>query len=213
MKYISIDEAVAAASSIIKNNSKEDRLIYKFWIWQAEKVIGCSFLSEDTCELIVQDLSATKPLDHVYTIDLALIDSKGGDVKYNYNGYRKRIHPITTLNNPSFIDVYESEDCIHLDSNGTSIEKVILRYYSYPVDENGDPKIPDFHLNAIMAYVRFMHNMRNDLPYDRDELRWKIQASKARGKNKMPNMAEGREIIDNWLTLLPLGTTTKYNSY
>lgn len=210
MKYLSIDEVTAACSSIIKGITKEERYLVQFWAWDAERQIGCNKVEMQTCELLVDELQVTKPSDHLYTLDLALIDTQGNDVNYNYRGYKKRIHPITRLNNPKFIDVYESEDCIHLDSTGDKIKQINLRYWAYPVDAEGNPKIPDMHLPAIMAYVRFMYNMREDKSYSQDEFRWKVQATKARGKNVMPDVALGREIVDNWMTLIPKGTHTKF---
>lgn len=217
MKFITIEETVAACSTIIKNPSREDRLLFRMWIWIAEKQIGCIKSNIKTDSLSVLNLVARKPDDFLSTIDFALIDNKGNDVRYRYKGQNgKRVHPITGVNNPRMIDVYEDDNLFYLDSNGSNIELVNVRYRAYPIDSNGLIKIPEDHLYAIMIFVNYMYSMRESISLSRVhelKLEWKVQAAKARGKNKMPNTAEGREIMNSWNSLIPKGVSTKYSTY
>jgi hypothetical protein len=216
MKFLTINEAVASCSSVIKNPSREDRLIIKFWIWLAEKQIGCHNANIAVDELDVYDLSVLKPDNHLNTIDLSLVTNDGSDIKYVYRGANKRIHETSTSNNPSLVDVYEDRFNIFLGSNATSVDKIILKYWSYPVDEDGNPLIPEEHMYAIMRFVSYMYAEKESLPeskISRLSVEWKLQASKARAKNKMPDIPEARSIMKSWISLLPDMSKLESNIY
>jgi hypothetical protein len=114
------------------------------------------------------------------------------------------------------VDIYEDDLCFHLGSTGTDIDSVGLRYWSHPVDENGVIKIPEEHLYAIMIFVKYMNAERQGssrLEISSLNREWKIQAAKIRGADKMPNQIEAREIITSWMSLIPKGVSTKYDTY
>ena len=128
------------------------------------------------------------------------------------------MHPITSSNNPTFIDVYEDENCIHLGSgaNSNTIETIILRYWGYPIDDEGNPKIPEEYIPAIMFYVKYMDAVSKGRPISTVALlqnEWRTQKMKQKGNNKMPDTIEAREIIDDWLSLISKSRETKYSIY
>lgn len=216
MQFITIDEALNSVLTLDKNHSREDKLIYSFWIWRAVREIGCAKSSINQITLDFEDGTVLKPKDHVYTKDIALLDETGTDYAYKYKGYNSRIHPKTPVNNPSSIEVYEDENCIHINSEASFIDKCVLSYWAYPTDDNGDPLIPDHYLYPIMRFCALMKAERdgeamNKLFYLSQE--WKIQAAKARGKNKMPDIPEARDILKNWTSMIPKMRDLDFNTY
>ena len=215
-KFIDIDQAVASASTLMKNPSKEDRDVMKFWIWLAEKQIGTAPFNKDTADIEFVDCVAKKPANHLKTIDIALYDNHGNDLIYTYRGYNKRIHDISSFNNPELVGVYEDEFCLHVDNNNSSVDRCSIIYWAYPVDEDGNPLIPEEHIYAIMRFVKYMMSVREGNNMSEQSLlerEWKLQASKVRGQNSMPNIPEARDILQRWMTLIPRGIDTRYNLY
>lgn len=216
MKFTPIEEVVASCYSILSGAKREHRPLIRFWIWLAEKQIGCAKPNQETCEEDVADLAVRKPSNHLKTIDLSLVDNSGRDVVYNYRGYKKRIHDKSPSNNPQSIDVYEDEFSIFLSSNAESIDRVKIRYWAYPIDENCDPLIPEEHIYAIMQFVRMMFYIKEDRAESKigeAKTEWKIQAAKARASNKMPDIPEAREIMKGWMSMLPKQSVLDYETY
>ena len=217
-KFLSVEEVVSAASTIVgAYPSREERMIYSMWVWIAEKQIESFKLNTKSDELVVIGLVANKPEDHVRTQEFSLIDSQGSDIRYRYRGYNKsRVHPRTEVNNPNLIDVYEDDTCFHLGSEGSDIECIHLRYSAIPMDSEGNLLIPDNHLYPIMMFIKYMDLLRkgsSSSALEDAKYEWKVQASKARGRDNMPSMPEFREILTRWQTLIPKGLNEKYSTY
>lgn len=220
MSFLTVEEVVAASATITGSPTREERMIYSMWVWIAERQIRSYKLSTKTAELPVVDCVARKPLDYISIQDIALIDSKGNDIVFNYKGFNKRIHPITSVNNPSKLEIYEDEHCFHISNvspfSGLDIDCVHIRYSGMPIDEEGNLMIPESHLQAIMRYIKYMDGERNNYPeskMERLQRQWHIQAQKARGADQMPNSLEARSILSKWMTHIPQSNDLKYNSY
>ena len=110
--------------------------------------------------------------------------------------------------------MYEDENCIHLDSNGDDIETVWVRYWSYPVDDEGHPKIPEHYTDAIMNYVLWRQSQVKGDPLNRIQQfkhDWVVEKTKQKGLDAMPNVPEARELVDNWMSLIPRMSDVKFN--
>jgi hypothetical protein len=216
MNFITIDEALNSVLTLDRNHTREDRLIYKFWIWRAVRDIGCPKATLKTVVLDLENNSVKKPEDHLHTKDLALIGFDGLDYTYKYKGYNARIHPKTPVNDPISLEVYEDPYCFHLNSEATNIDKINLSYWAYPTDENGDPLIPDHYLYPVMRFCSLMKAERDGDSLGKIQIfmqEWKIQAAKARGKNNMPNIPEARDIMKGWMSMIPKMSNLDYNTY
>lgn len=218
MNFLTVDEVVSAASTVTGGvPTREERRIFAMWTYIAEKQIESFKLNTKTDELTVINLVANKPEDHVRTQEIALIDSKGNDIRYKYRGYNNaRIHPRTDVNNPRMIDIYEDNTCFHLGSEGCDIECVHVKYSAMPLDDSGELMIPESHLYPIMMFIKYMNELRKGSSISSVEVakqEWKVQASKARGKDNMPSIPEFREILLKWQTLIPKGLNEKYSTY
>lgn len=216
MQFITINEALSSVLTLDRNHTREDKLVYTFWIWRAVREIGIAKASLKHTVLDFTDFSVKKPEDHLHTKDLALIGFDGLDYTYKYKGYNKRIHPTTTVNNPSSLEVYEDPYFLHISSNADCIDKANISYWAYPTDENGDPLIPDHYLYPIMRFCSLMKAERDGEAIGKIQLlmqEWKIQASKARGKNSMPDIPEARDIMKSWMSMIPQMKDLDYNTY
>lgn len=216
MNFLTIDEVIAAAAADIGNPSREEKMLFGSWIWRAEERLRSYRLKPSVEDLVVFDLVARKPPGFISTIDISLIDNDGNDVQYEYRGYNKRLHPITDINTPRKIDIYEDDHCFHLGSTGSEIDCVRVKYESLPIDENGNLMIPASHLEAVSAFIKYMHSDRIGAPESkilRYERSWKIQSTKARGDDKMPSSLEGRQILDKWMSLIPRNIDLNFNTY
>lgn len=217
MRFLTVEEVVAAASTMLPNTpSKKDRDVMKFWVWQAEKQIGCSKFNLKRFEIDFINCIAKKPSDHIHTSELAILDAQGNDLQYVHEGYRARAHPVTAFNNPIIPKVYEDEYSFKLDSNATHVDRAVGRYWAYPVDDDNNPLIPEQHLEAIMNYVSYSYAKNKGDALGRIDYynnQWKIQAAKARGQNKMPDVPEARTILNRWMTLIPDMYNLSYGTY
>jgi len=213
--FVSINEIVANAATIIKDARKEDRNLFRQWAYLAERAIGHSKTSEKVYETTIQDLCFAKPLDYATAIDLSILDSQGTGLKYTYRGPSRRIHPSTGMDelHNKTIDVYEDAHFFNLGSRGDIAHSARLRYYAYPIDDEGELLVPEDHLQAIMWYIRWMWEWRkseNPRMMQLAEREWSFQHDKARSKNKMPDMLRGKEIAKNYSSMIDKLMPYKY---
>lgn len=206
-QFISVEEIVANAATIIKDARKEDRNLFRQWAYIAERDIGFSTLNEKVFPTPVEDLCFAKPLDFAMANDLSLYDSQGREYRYSYKGTSKNLHrrEDSEFLHDRTIQVYEDSHFFSLSSNGTNITHAKLLYYAYPIDEDGDLLIPETHMVAIMSYIKWMWERRkseNPGMIQLERMEWEIESSRARSKNKMPSMLRGKEIAKNYMSMI-----------
>lgn len=203
--YITVDEIVASACTILPETTREEReSVFPFWIWMAAKKLGFSGQNEKTETITVLENFIRKPKDHLYTIDMALFDSAGSEIKYIYREYSRKIHKNSRDENHLY--VYEDDHCIHIDDCNSNIDCITLKYYSVPVDEDGNPKINEEHLEAIMHFIRYMRSLasnNNQSEIEINRRRWLSLKDYVKGNNKMPSPLRSKHILNKWMSLIP----------
>jgi hypothetical protein len=210
IKLLSLDEVVANAMTIIPGVKKEMRPYFDQWAWLALRQLGPVKENLAVATLTLEDLSFAKPSDFISAIDIALFNAAGEELKYHYRSGKQRIHN-TEETNSCFIEVSEGDQYYYVSSNADTagINHAVLRYYAMPLDENGRPVIQDYMTVAIMAFCRWMWELREGKGSS-GEAMWRVEAARARSKGKMPDMLQGKQIARTWMTMIDKFDPYKY---
>jgi len=207
-KTIDVDAVIAEASSVIKNVSEQEKQLMIQWCYTAARKIGSGPQDVRVSEkLFLNDFSAQKPSDLSSVIDLALFDSADQEIVIKFQGSSEgpdlgdtaRIHQdvrsgkqaLQVSEDGTYFNVESFSD----DSPGDAYFKT--RYYAYPVDDDGMPRIYEECTLAIMMYIRYMWTLRERRSLGEiQEARqtWLSERASAESEIKTPSMLEGREI-------------------
>jgi hypothetical protein len=206
--YITSDRVIAEASTLIKNFTEQEKAMARQWVYTATRRIGLNKLDIKVSNHIpLVDFSAEKPLDLASTIDLALFDSADQEIRIRYKGRAQ--HDTEGSLGRAHQDIRNIALALHVTEDDTyfNVEEFtddspadayfVVRYYSYPVDDDGYPKIPEVYTLAVIMYIRDMWALRERQSLGEiQEARntWLREAAAAYGRVKTPSMLEGKEI-------------------
>ena len=207
-KLISIDEVVASAVTILPGATNTEKVFMRHWVVLGNRELGLSKDNVVTEKIDVQDFTIRKPENLLSIDDIGLYNSSDKELATIYKGYGEMTH--TDLDTISgtlklTISISESDDFLHLSSNGDSVDYAKIRYYSIPIDDSGDPLILERKRLAIVFFLNYMWAIRqgaNQSEVDRAELRWLREAAKQRAKNKMPSVLEAKSISSWYMSLI-----------
>jgi len=222
-RFVTIDEVVNEASTYIGEATDVERLIMRQWVYRALNLIGPADENIKVCDIDVCDYAAVIPQDCMglsYILDLALKDAEGNDIPYKYESGAKRIHqPLFTDSIPQEIprqtEVSVDNKTIIL-SNNPAVKKVKIRYFSLPVDSNGDLMITEDMVFAIVCFIRMAWAMRkndNRSQIEQDRQTWLGELQRVKANRKMPSELEMRDIVKKWMTLIPALNRRTYNNF
>ena len=206
-EFISINALVAEAASTIKNFSEQEKQLARQWAYTGLRKIGFNKLDVKTSDkLYLTDWSVEKPTDMGNLIDLALFDSAGKEIVIKYKGRAQNSVDGTTARIHE--DVRQYKGALHVSEDDTyfNVEEfaddtptgvyLVARYYAYPVDDNGFPKIPETHTLALIMYIRWMYAMRDGKNLGAEQMareNWLREAAAARGRMNTPTQLEAKE--------------------
>lgn len=210
-RLITLDEVLAEAASIIKDASEQEKAFMRQWIYRAQREIGFSNVDIKISEpLTLTDFSVKKPNDFLKTIDLALYTSDGREIRTSWKGWGKdkaslpegsdaRIHEDLRIE-VQRIQVSEDLDYFHTESfaEGTDdTSYLIVKYYALPIDSQELPLIPESNTLAIMMYIKWMWEIRQNrnqaaIAQSRDV--WLRERARASARNQTPSVLEGKQI-------------------
>ena len=205
--FVTVNEVVANSATLIRDTDPKHRNILRQWTYLGERQLGFSGLHEKAEQIEVDNLTVKKPNDYAIGNDMAIFDENDNEYRMHFHGSGKRIHSETSTISGSVgglsydvSDIGISEDpyYFYLDSNGENITYINIRYYSYPIDEDGDMLIPEHHLFALMNFNFWMWEKRRNENQSSINLAkgdWLMEQSKAKAKNKIPSMLEGKDIV------------------
>ncbi len=184
-RFISVEEVVANAQSVIPEADDRATNIMKQWVYLGIKEIGVSLEDIKVADLFPEDNSVRKPDDLIIIDDVALLDSAGNEYQYHYRGPGTRIHTASEPTDAYPIDISEDDYYIHLGSTGSGITTVRIRYYALPIDEHGDIKIKQDYLLPLIDYLAYMWARRTkDKSLGTYLTLWTQQLLKAKAKNR-----------------------------
>lgn len=201
-RFLNLNEITAEAMSIIPGATTEEKNIAQTWAYRALRQLGPSKDHIEVCTLYPEDLVMTKPSDFHSAIDIALFDSTGRELAHNYRSGKKRIHEDLELS--GVITISEDDEFFHLSSNSTNVAYAVLRYFRFPVDQDGYPLFPEYTAIAISLFIRYMWALRTgDRSFKAHEESWKVVRMEARGQNKMPSGMMYKQFAKEWMSMIP----------
>lgn len=211
MNYITIDTLISRAQTTIPNADSMDKNIWREWVWMGLQDLGLSDEDVKTIVLYPKEGLAKKPDDMRVMIDLSLLDSNEKQLKHKFHagGYRiyadKRLYD--TINEVP-VDVSEDRYNIVLGTNGDGVSKILIRYFSYPIDPKTKlPLIREDETMALIYFIRFMWAMRKD--DNRSEIQekqrmWYMECDRVKARKKMESLTpeKAKSIMKNWMQMI-----------
>lgn len=213
--FTTADEVIATAMSVMENADTIDRAFLKQWVYLGLEQIGPNTSWYGEATLYPVEFSFRKPEDMHSPIDIALYDASGTELKYTFKGKGSRIHRSDndSVNNgnyaPEFgstVDLSEDAYYFNISSNGTAdqVSYAILKYWKFPVDDNGDLLVPVNDTMPLIIFLRYMFYMRKDdkqgigLTYPM----WLQARREAKASHNTPSILEGSEIARTWNSMI-----------
>jgi len=219
MAYVSINEVTAAAQTVLKDSDNLDRNLWKYWAYLAALELGLADDEIRVAELTPVDLEAPLPEGCRQIIEVALYDSNDGKLKHKFRTGVTRIQPndfddvATTGNSEIYeriypVDVSNDVSNIYLGTNGEHVAKIMIRYFSYPVDDSGQPMIREEDVMACVYYIRYMDALRRDDNRSKilqDQMNWFRECDRAKARKKMSSMTpdKARSIMMSMMKVVP----------
>jgi hypothetical protein len=224
MQYLSIDEVLAEALSIVKDKAAHEA-VARQWIWTNLMQTGVSEEEIEVCTITPKNLLARKPKNLRKLKELALFDAAGDLIPHTFRSGKTRIYPNTNIATASTgsdgeteytyttVDVSEDRYNIVLGTNASDVTTVALRYYSLPLDDNGDPLVREDEKLSCIFYVRWMIGLLEDSNQSKiqlDEIRWKQEVDRARASKKSISEEMRDTIGRDWLRMIPSFNPRKF---
>ena len=218
MAYVTINEVTALAQTVIKDSDERDRNVWNNWVYQCLLNLGIGDDEIKVVELLPQDFTALLPNDCRQILDISLFDSSGSQLAHSYRTGKQRIYTDTrlsraattgdTINDCVPVDVSNDAYAIHLGTNGDNVYKILLRYFAYPIDENGLPLIREEDQMACVYFIRYMQALRQDdnrSKIQQDQQTYFMEADRARARKKMESMTpeKAKSVMRQMISLLP----------
>lgn len=212
--FVSVDQVIATAASIIEAADTVDRAYFKEWAYLGLLELGPSAAWYDEATLYPVEMALEKPKNMYNAIDLALYNSTNQEMLYTYRGKGKgRIHASdnSLTNNGTYapllgapIDLSEDTYYFHLGTNGASVAYAVLRYWKFPTDENGDLMVPEQDVLSLSLFLKYMYYMRKDDKVGIGQFHnlWVAARNEGRTAHKLPSMLEGAEIARSWNSMI-----------
>jgi hypothetical protein len=216
-RFTTLDEAVATAMTITPGATDEHKTVFRQWVWEGLKQIGPTNHWVKTCELRPKNFSFKKPSDLASTLAIALYDTGGAEIAYNWQETGGRVHTDRSAvrsGGNGLIDLSEDAYYFHMSSDAVNVGYAVIRYLATPVDSNGLPLIPEDHVLALSMFCRWLWAMRNgtnqsEIQLSRDT--WYREKDRIFGDNKMPSVFRANQFAKN--KFLSLINSFKPNSY
>lgn len=205
-RYIDIEEVIATAATFLPEISDEVSLMMRQWVWMAMRDIGPNYNDIDTINISLQGGTAEKPADLTGNIiDMAVYSEAGVEIPHKYNYNADKMHE-DDRRNRSTVSVYEDENYIHVSDYHIVPDYVRIRYFKMPLDDCGLPKIPENHLNSVVAYLLYCYHMRMQKDFAMigfSKNQWLDERAKIRSKNKSISGVRVKSILKEWMTHIP----------
>lgn len=227
MGFITLDEVIATAQSTIKDADSNSKLLWRQWIaLMALPNLGIAESDVRVVELIPQEFHAVKPDDCRAIIDVALYDVNNCIIKHIFRAGGERIYPDFRIPRTAVVgpppdslsqplddivpvDVSETPTLITLGTNADLVNKILLRYYSMPLDDTGLPLIDQEDLMALVYFTQFMHALREkESPglIASYKINWEREADKCIARKKMRSVSNEKMktiVLRVWNRLIP----------
>lgn len=231
MSFVTLNQVTAFAMTIVKKANLADRNTWREWVYYCILDLGCSDNEIKTCVLYPKNGVAKLP-DHCrQIIELSLFDNGNPpqQLTHKYRAGKTRIYSdvrnlpaastgggTSTINNLIPVDVSNDEFSIHLGTNGDNVASIILRYFSYPIDEATKlPLIREEDMMACAYFIRFMEALRsndNRSEIDQNQRLFFQEADRARARKKAESMTfeKAKTLMKDLMRLVPTNSLSQF---
>jgi len=195
-RYIPFDEMVESAYTLLDEQTRPSRPVIKQWLWGGVK--GLKFNEHHvrtSAPIPAEELAIRKPTDMVSPIEVTLWGVDNRQFKYIYKKRGVYINEQSDLN--SWIYLSENADSFLLNSNGSIVAFAIIKYYGWPITDDGEPLIPEDAEVPLQEFVYWRQAKRTKLGPTMQELAkqdWIKAKSEYNSRAKMPHPVAGKEI-------------------
>jgi hypothetical protein len=217
MRYVTIYEAVANAMIALGLEQDEYRNIFTDWAYEATRSIGVSEVNLKSAEITITSGLAAVPSDMAYLSQIAV--KKNGTEDYAYPMFDTSYWPSIPngdqaymLDENYYVNIQGNNFVISSDITDAGFNRLVIQYWGYPIDNEGNPLIPEYYGRAATAYIEFMHTKRlrsrnrQEVPMsevDYLERRWLRLKLDAVSQRNQPSKPEIEAAILQWSTMLP----------
>ena len=171
--YVSLDHVISFTNTLVKDSDSISRNLWKDWVYTALLELGIQDDEMDVAEITPKELLAPLPDNCRSIIEIACYNSNGELLPHKFRtGVRRiftdgRLVDTTTsgsvnINSSTPVDVSNDDTNIVLGTNGSSVTTILLRYFKYPLDENGNPLIREEDVMPCAYFIKFMTAMRDN---------------------------------------------------
>jgi hypothetical protein len=217
--YVTLDHTIAFAKTIVKTATSEDVNYWKDWVYYALLDFGISDEEIDVAELVPHNLIAALPQNCRHITEMSLFDSSGNQLVHKYRTGKQRIYTdfrlantaIGTTNNINDlvpVDISNDSHNLILGTNGSNVSKILLRYFKYPLDANGNPMIREEEVKGCAYNIKLMQAMRDN--ENRSEIAqylqmYQMEADRIKASKKMNSMSpeKAKTVLNDMLRLIP----------
>lgn len=209
-KYTPAENLVSMAMEAVGISDTRDEIVFKSWVYHAEKLMGSYRTLRDVCVIQNEGNKIKKPCDYVSSIDIRFATPAGAILGYTYSD-QGNFKSVKQGEEASLtISIYEDEHFFHLGSNGSQVKHAELHYYKLPLDDKNEPLIPESHEFAIILFCEYMYYNREkrtnpSFRFNASDAyrKWEVEKARVKGNEKMPSPMVAREIASRWMSLLP----------
>jgi hypothetical protein len=210
-RFLTLDEIVSEAASLVKGASAEERLWFKQWAWRGLRDIGPMSENIDVSTLYPENLTFRKPDNFYKAIDIGLFDGRDNEFKSKYRSGKGRVHNSRNvfikdgIYNSDFdgtIEISEDSNFFYLGTNGKDVVYAKLRYFKLPVDSEGNPVFPEYMAKAVTMYILWYWAIREDGDDKGAEDRYLRARNEARAQGKVPNGLLYKQLAKEWNSMI-----------
>ena len=216
-KYIPLSEVTALAQTVVKTADNYDVNVWRAWVWQCVLNLGISDDEIKVCTLYPKDYIAKLPDDCRQVIEVALYDSEARQLAHVFRTGKRRVFTNQELmltnegqaTNCVPVDISSDMHNLHLGTTGSDVTSIVVRYFSYPLDEKtGLPLIREEDAMACVYFIRYMQALRDDdnrSKIEQDKMAYYMEADRARARKKMESMNpdKARTVLGSMMSLIP----------
>lgn len=214
-RYISLSQVAANAAIALGLEQMEYSGIFYEWAYQATRSIGVTEANLLTSTITITDGMADAPSGMVKPNNIAIKKNASGEVAYPFfdSNYWKDVPNVDQVNNNQYVVNFQDDKFVFSsDVANDGFDRLVLEYWSVPVDDNGAPLIPEYYDRAVIAYIEYMYvkrlrnRNRNEVPMSEIQIldaKWKELKLDAVVTRNTPSKPEIEGAIAEWMTMLP----------
>lgn len=214
-RYISLAEVASTAYIALGLEQAEYNSIFYEWAYQATRAIGLTQVELKTETIVITSGMATPPAGMVRPNNIAIAKSTTGEVNYPFfdSNFWKDVPSNDQVRDNSYVVNFQGDVFVFSSAvTDNAYDRMILEYWGLPVDDAGEPLIPEYYQRAVTAYIEYMYlkrarnRNRQEIPMSEVQIadaKWKELKLDAVVQRNQPSKPEIDAALAMWQTMLP----------